>query len=72
MKSPSCATTSPRSRNARPALTLSPVQVAATSMDAENAIYGLNDFRGVIASVVSSCHDMIDENLYGEEAVNVT
>lgn len=54
------------------ALALSPAQVAATSLDAENAIYGLNDFRGALAKGVSAGYALIEENLHGEQTGNVT
>lgn len=41
------------------ALNLSADQMAATTHDAENAIYRLNDFRGALASGVSAGYALI-------------
>lgn len=53
------------------ALTLDPDDVAAQVLNAQNGVYGLNDFRGAIAAGVSGCYDCIEENLYGSGTGNV-
>lgn len=52
-------------------LSLDATEVAARVLDAENAIYGLDDYRGALGPGTQGCYACIDENLYTEAAMDV-
>lgn len=54
------------------ALSLDPAEVAARVLDGENAIYGLQDYRGALATAGPSCYACIEENLYEEAPMDVS